>query len=130
MYMYMYIPVVGFVQIPDCSLWVIHQLWMEILLVQHSLLEVPSHQYSVSSPLKSLQLTVCLIYNYLSTNIIFMCYSFLTGSGGSVLYTGLNPNRGRSYTLEITGTLPGGTTVLLNRDVHLGKEKSRFSSMF
>jgi hypothetical protein len=40
-------------------------------------------------------------------------------SGGSVLYTGLNPNRGRAYTLEITGTLPGGTTVLLNRDVHL-----------
>ena len=86
-----------------------------------------SVQCLISTQKMPIDCVLTIFYNHLVTNAILhvFCHSLLAGSNGSVLYTGLNPDRGRAYVLKITGTLPNGSTVSLNRDVHLGKVFSR-----
>lgn len=40
------------------------------------------------------------------------------------MYKGLNPRRGLEYELKVTGTLPNGEIMQLNRGVHLGKTEN------
>ena len=44
----------------------------------------------------------------------------ITGSGGIVTFDGLNPDRGLGYILLISGTLPDGTVITLEREFHVG----------
>lgn len=46
--------------------------------------------------------------------------SSITGSGGNVTFDGLNPDRGLGYILLISGTLPDGTVITLEREFHVG----------
>ena len=45
------------------------------------------------------------------------------GSEGSVIFDGLNPDRGLAYLISIRGTLSDGTVVTLSREFHVGKQQ-------